>query len=74
MASTPPPGSGRGLEPDRQPAMPRGQRKTLVPIIVLVLAIVVAGMIYASTRTSPNFDESTVDQPAPMPTPEPTSS
>ena len=74
MSSTPPPQSGRGFTPDAQPPAGGGQRKSLGPIIAVILALLAGVIIYASTRNSPNFQDEQVDQPAPMPTAESTTS
>ena len=41
-----------------------------VPIIVVILAVVVAGVLYISLRNQPNYQEETDigDQPAPVET------
>lgn len=51
----------------------RRRSSAVLPILV-VLALLAVGLIYFSTRNTPNYVEERVDQPDPMPAPEPTSS
>ena len=46
-----------------------------LPLLLVGLAVLVALVVFISTRNSPNFDEDPAQQQVePMPTPEPTSS
>ncbi|HVM20215.1 MAG TPA: hypothetical protein VM307_09670 [Egibacteraceae bacterium] len=68
MSTTPQPPSGHGLGPDKAPV--NSPRKTWVPVVMVVAALLVGVLLFNLLRAQPNYqDEEFTPDAVPPPTP-----